>query len=162
MTALDVLRLEQATGRAASELVTWLAPDSVDMTGEPQSFVELSTGRRLMALAQREGACLLLGADNRCRAYEARPRDCRAYPFDFARDGSVQRLQLLPLTDCDYADDGENDAAALDAADQARWSELESYWELVARWNRRAFHRRRLHRSVGSAAEFLAFARAAG
>lgn len=28
-----------------------------------------------------EERCILLGADNRCRAYEARPVQCRTFPF---------------------------------------------------------------------------------
>jgi len=161
VTALDVARLATATGAAPGSLVAWLAPDAVDMTGEPESFVELSEGRRLMTLRQRDDACQLLGADNRCGAYAARPRDCRTFPFDFVEPPSQagpRRLTLLPLDDCDYALDGEQDAAALDADDRARWSELRDYQALVARWNRHAFHRRRLQRAIGNADRFLAFA----
>jgi Fe-S-cluster containining protein len=130
------------------------------MTGEPQSFVELDAGRRLMVLAQQGDACRLLGADNLCRAYAARPRDCRAFPFDFAPVASaplVRRLALLPLSDCYYETDGQNDALLLEAEDRARWDELQTYQALVARWNRRAWHRRRLHKGVGSALQFLDF-----
>jgi Fe-S-cluster containining protein len=164
VTALDVARLVSATGSAPSALVAWLAPDAVDMTGEPESFVELAEGRRLLVLAQHDGACRLLGADNRCQAYAARPRDCRTFPFDFevsvAEPSSPdpRRLTLLPLRDCDYATDGNNDPRVLDADDRARWCELHDYQALVARWNRRAWHRRRLHQSVGDCAAFLAFA----
>jgi Fe-S-cluster containining protein len=167
VTGLDVARLAHATGQPASELVTWLAPDAVNMTGEPQSFVELSEGRRLMVLAQRDGACLLLGKDERCSAYGARPRDCRAFPFDFdgssalapsiAESPAPRRLQLLPLDGCDYATDGVNDPEAIANEDQARWRELGDYWVLVTRWNRRAWHRRRLHKAVGTSREFLEF-----
>jgi Fe-S-cluster containining protein len=164
VTSFDVARLARATGAAPSELVAWLAPDAVDMTGEPQSFVELSQGRRLLALAQQGGACRLLGADNRCSAYSVRPRDCRTFPFDFATSVPAasaperRHLALLPLSDCDYASDGDNDVTLLAAEDRARWDELYSYQTLVARWNRRAWHRRRLHKSVGSAEQFLDFA----
>jgi Fe-S-cluster containining protein len=162
VTSLDVARLAAARAAEPSSLVAWLAPDAVDMTGEPESFVELDEGRRLMVLAQRDGACLLLGADNRCGAYAARPRDCRTFPFDFAETNashsSARHLTLLPLQDCEYDNDGHNDAELLDAEDQARWSELFDYRALVARWNRRAWHRRRLQRRVGDAAAFLAFA----
>jgi Fe-S-cluster containining protein len=135
------------------------------MTGEPQSFVELETGRRLLVLRQADGACSLLGKDERCTAYAARPRDCRAFPFDFDAGSSGEadngvarrRLQLLPLSDCDYATDADNDPAALAAEDEARWRELGDYEALVARWNRRAWHRRRLHKGVGGAGEFLQF-----
>lgn len=140
------------------------------MTGEPESFVELSEGRGLMVLRHRDGACVQLGSDNRCRAYAARPRDCRAFPFDFsapvAGTDTPRRLSLLPLLPlspssplgrCDYATDGENDEAALEMEDQVRWAELRDYQRLVARWNRRAWHRRRLRRSPGDAAQFLAY-----
>lgn len=154
VTAVDVARLARATGAAPSELVHWLAPDEVDMAGEPASFVELREGRRLMVLAHALGACTLLDAGGRCTAYAARPRDCRAYPFDFT-SAPVRRLGLLPLGDCEYAEDGRNDAAELEAEDRARWAELASYQAWVAAWNRRAWHRRRLHKSVGDAADFL-------
>jgi Fe-S-cluster containining protein len=155
-----VQRLAVATGREQHELVEWLAPDVVDMSGEPQSFVDLSAGRRLMVLAQRGGACSLLGTDNRCSAYAARPRDCQAYPFDIARmsDASGKRhLALLPLDGCDYADDGAQDRDALEATDDARFRELERYQAQVARWNRLAWHRRRLGKPIGTATAFLEF-----
>jgi len=163
ITARDLLRLVRATDRSADELVEWLAPDSVDMTGEPESFVELSEGRRLMVLAQREQACLLLDASNRCRAYEARPRDCRAFPFDFERspsatDAARESLKLLPLVGCDHTADGSHDLTALKTEDALRWNELERYQSLVARWNRGVFHRRRLGRVAGTASAFLSFA----
>jgi Fe-S-cluster containining protein len=165
VTALDVRRLAAATGEAASALVEWLPPDAVDMSGEPESFVELAEGRRLMVLAQRDGACALLDRDEACRAYAARPRDCRAYPFDFeplqGPPPRKRRLALLPLEGCEYADDGENDADELEAHDRLRFEELARYQAHVARWNRLAWHRRRLHHSVGDACEFLRFAAAA-
>jgi Fe-S-cluster containining protein len=161
VTSFDVARVLTEARQPPSELVAWLAPDAVDMTGEPQSFVELDRGRRLMVLAQRGGACRLLGADNLCGAYAARPRDCRTFPFDFAPVGSAplgRRLALLPLSDCDYRSDGQNDATLLEVEDRARWDELRAYQALVARWNRRAWHRRRLHKGVGSALQFLDYA----
>lgn len=150
------MRLTQASGLPANELVDWLAPGAVDMAGEPDSFVELAEGRRLLVLRQQNGACRLLGADNLCSQYAARPRDCRAFPFDFSQ-APERRLGLLPLHGCDYAEDGHNDAAALAAEDDARWQELSRYQEQVARWNRRAWHRKRLHKSVGNAEDFLRY-----
>ncbi len=157
-------RLAQTTGRAAPALVEWLAPDAVDMSGEPDGFVELSQGRRLMVLAQSNGACVLLAADDSCSAYAARPRDCQAYPFDFeepAEASAKRHLTLLPLDACEYAEDGNNDPAALSAVDRLRFEELFRYRAQVARWNRLAFHRRRLRQPIGGADEFLRFALAA-
>jgi Fe-S-cluster containining protein len=161
VTALDVMRLANATGLSARELVSWLSPDAVDMTGEPESFVELREGRRLMVLAHRDDACLLLGDGDRCRAYAARPRDCRTFPFDFERHAGsdARHLKLLPLVGCDHAADGQNDVAELRSEDALRWRELEAYQALVARWNRRVFHRRRLGKPhAGSVDAFLDFA----
>ena len=175
ITASDVARLTVASGRAASELVAWLPPDEVDMEGEPESFVELSSGRRLMVLAQARGACVLLTPEDRCSAYAARPLDCRAFPFDFERAASASlrdgkaRLALLPLVtaergeagallSCDYASDGEQNGLELAELDAWRFRELAAYQQVVARWNRLARHRRRLRHPLGSGADFLRFA----
>ncbi len=47
-----------------------------------QLVVESDAG--LMLRSIRDGAedrCVLLGADGKCRAYDARPAQCRAFPF---------------------------------------------------------------------------------
>lgn len=163
LTAHDVLRLAEATGLPVAELVEWLSPDAVDMEGEPQAFVELDVGRRLLVLAQSGDACRLLGPDERCQAYAARPRDCRMFPFDVAKPDSVgqRRLALLPLTDCAYERDGNQQREQLLAEEAARSQELADYQAFVASWNRRAWHRRRLHRGSGPAEQFLSAALAA-
>lgn len=161
VTALDVQRLALATGKPALTLIEWLAPDAVDMSGEPESFVELAQGRRLMVLAQTDGACKLLSSDDSCSAYAARPRDCQAYPFDVERPASVsgkRHLALLPLDTCEYAEDGENDASELAAIDELRFEELARYQARVARWNRLVWHQRRLRKPLGVVSEFLRFA----
>jgi Fe-S-cluster containining protein len=157
VTDRDLERLAGASGVPPQELVDWLQPDAVDMSGEPESFVELSQGRRLMALAHGRFGCALLDAQGRCRVYAARPADCRLFPFDVTRDGARAKLGLLPLVGCDAAWDGNNETAVVEADDGRRWRELERYQELVRRWNRRAAHRRRLGRPAGGSREFLAF-----
>jgi Fe-S-cluster containining protein len=159
VTHHDLRRLVHATGKAAAELVAWLAPDEVDMTGEPETFVELVGGRRLMVLAQRDGACTLLGADNRCQAYAARPRDCELFPFDpeLAADGALQRLELLAFPACEATSDGANDARELAAAHVRRERELTEYRQRVRVWNQLALRRRRFGHPVGGSARFFAF-----
>jgi Fe-S-cluster containining protein len=157
---LDGLGAREPDGVAdARELVDWLAPDAVDMTGEPGSFVELSVGRRLMVLRWSEGGCSFLDATQRCRAYAARPRDCRLFPFDLSRDaaGSVVAVGRLELDAC--GDDRGPPAALaeIDALDRQRWDELAEYQALVTRWNRLARHRRRFRQPAGDAAAFLAW-----
>jgi Fe-S-cluster containining protein len=159
VTHHDVRRLVTATGTAASELVAWLAPDEVDMTGEPETFVELGAGRRLMVLAQRDGACALLDRDDRCRAYASRPRDCELFPFDpeLAEDGTLRRLALLPFSGCEADAGGENDPGELVLGHARRELELGEYRERVRAWNRLAVRRRRFGHTVGGSAAFLAF-----
>jgi Fe-S-cluster containining protein len=160
VTHHDVSRLMRATGRPASELVAWLGPDEVDMTGEPETFVELGAGRRLLVLAQRNGACTLLGPDARCGAYDARPRDCELFPFapELGGDGALASLELLPFSACEAAFDGDNAARELAAAHARREHELSEYRERVHAWNRLARRRRRFRHAVGDGAAFLAFA----
>lgn len=167
VTHRDVARLAGATGEPVHALVDWLAPDEVDMSGEPGSFVELSLGRRLMVLAHRAEQCRWLDESFRCRVYAARPIDCRLYPFSIepCPDGNSIALSLLSFTSCDSPgtadlEPPQSDSIserALALRDEARWSELTEYQGLVARWNRLARHRRRLGRSVGGPAEFFRF-----
>ncbi len=163
VTDADVARLLAATGRPATDLFDWLEPDAVDMTGEPESFVELGPGRRLLVLAHAEGACQLLASDNRCSAYGARPLDCRLFPlnpsFEPESSGKLKRLELLPLSDCRYELDGHTSAANIKQEDELRWQELHRYQAHVARWNRLAKHQRRLGQRVGTAEVFFDFLR---
>jgi Fe-S-cluster containining protein len=159
ITHHDLRRLARGLGCGAATLVDWLAPDAVDMTGEPGSFVELGEGRRLMVLAHRAGACRLLDADRRCEAYDLRPQDCRLFPFDLTRDaaGSVVGVSRLPLDGCGDERGERADLGELSALDARRWGELRDYQEQLERWNRLARHRRRFHRPVGGAADFLSW-----
>lgn len=159
VTHRDVERLLNVLGGSALALVQWLAPDEVDMEGEPSSFVELRGGRRLMVLAQDAGACRFLDEQQRCSVYAARPADCRLFPFHLERDaqGMPRELTLLAFEGCDYQRDGHNDAAELEQSDAARWAELADYQLRVASWNRLVRHRRRFGRLGGDAADFLAF-----
>ncbi len=159
VTDADLVRLARGLGRSAATLVDWLPPDAVDMTNEPSSFVELREGRRLMVLAHREGACHLLDPRQRCSAYEHRPRDCRLFPFDLARDatGAVRRLSRLELDGCGDERGERAEVAELAASDELRWQELRDYHARVERWNRLAGHRRRFRQRPGDAGEFFAF-----
>ena len=165
ITHFDLARLMSALGVEAAELVEFLAPGAVDMSGEPETFVELGVGRRLMVLAQRDGACKLLALDDRCSAYDARPDDCRQFPFDLAEepDGRSLTLTLLPLEGCDYerstpADLGAREHAIVDG-DETRFRRLAAYQALVAHWNRLASRRRRFGHRVGDEADFLSYLR---
>jgi Fe-S-cluster containining protein len=159
LTHHDLRRLSEGLGQAAATLVEWLAPTDVDMTGEPGSFVRLTRGRRLMVLAQSEGACRLLTPDQRCSAYALRPLDCRLFPFDLERDAQGRPLRLSRL-DVNGCGDEQGEAAVLSeisAQDAQRWHELADYQRQLQRWNGVAEHRLRSGRRPGEAADFLAF-----
>jgi Fe-S-cluster containining protein len=152
-------RLTRSLRVPAVSLVAWLSPEDVDPSEEPASFALLPGGPRLMVLAQDSGACRLLGDDARCQAYEARPLDCRLYPFVIERDSDARATGVTPFdpAGCGERRESAESFAELDRADAARWSELEDYQRLVARWNRFARHRQRLgHRAHGES-EFFAF-----
>jgi len=159
LTHRDLARLRRSFGRDARGFVDWLAPDAVDMTSEPSSFVELSVGRRLMVLAHADGACRFLGSDNRCSAYTSRPEDCRTFPFAFESETApnVRRLTLLPLAGCESVAGPAHELETLRANDEQRWRALSEYQSFVLRWNRATRHRRRLGRGVGNAEAFLDF-----
>ncbi|MGC4091195.1 MAG: YkgJ family cysteine cluster protein [Polyangiaceae bacterium] len=159
LTHRDLERLAAASGEPYAALVDWLGPSEVDMSGEPEGFVELAQGRRLMVLAQRDGACRWLDSEQRCRVYAARPADCRAFPFSFEvlEAEAGLSLSLLSGTACDYALDGQQELSQVRDHDQARWRELAEYQALVARWNRLAKHRRMLGHRARGAVDFLDF-----
>jgi Fe-S-cluster containining protein len=160
VTHHDLARLLGSIGARAQDLVEFLTPDAVDMTGEPETLVELGEGRRMMVLAQREGACRFLSAENRCTVYAVRPSDCRLFPFDLTATAESASLSLLPLEGCEFElstdTDLEVEGRALVQDDATRSRELSEYRALVARWNQLAKRRRRFGHRVGGAAEFLA------
>lgn len=158
LTDADLARLIAASGEPAHELIEWLPPDAVDMAGEPSSFVELASGRRVMVLAQRDGACRFLTSD-RCSVWPARPRSCRLYPLDpsFGRRSGIRRLRVLTAgVDCRYTLDGEVPLSALRQDDAELKRELCDFHQLLERWNRAQLRRRRLMRRLLGAEEFLA------
>ena len=159
LTSADLRQLVARSGEAASQIVAWLEPNAVDMTGEPGSFVLLEQGRALMTLAQRDAACRFLGADQRCTVYEGRPASCRLFPFapSFAARGGLRRLRLLSGTECDHARDGYNDPHALRIADEQRWAEHRAHLAQIDTWNRAQRHRARLGHKLRGALEFLEF-----
>jgi Fe-S-cluster containining protein len=161
LTHADLRRLVDATNRDASQLVDWLQPDAVDMTGEPGSWVLLdhAARRALMTLARGDTGCRFLGENDGCGVYEARPASCRLYPLDpsFGPRGGLRRLRLLPGADCDHARDGHNDPHALRRADDQRWAEHRAHSEQIEIWNRAQRHRARLGHRLRGSAEFLRF-----
>ncbi len=53
-----------------------------------EAHTRLARNRAQLTLKEAPGgACEFLGADGRCRIYEARPEQCRAFPQDWRVEG---------------------------------------------------------------------------
>lgn len=165
VTAADVRRLCTHTGLSPHEFLDLRRPTEVDLEGEPESLALLPEGERLVALARdAEGACTFLRqeADGRetCSVHPARPRSCRAYPFDRPASPS-QRLGLHPAALCPT--ETGHLAVLTEPAAESEWltvvqerdRELEEHAAWLAAWNRRQRLRRRLQKSRLSALDFL-------
>lgn len=177
VTHVDVVRL--ARGAPPQSFVEWLAPDEVDMAGEPESFVELAVGRRLLVLAHKGSAgpqaadCTFWREDEGCSVYPQRPTACRTYPFEPEAhgDGEQRRVHLRVHPDvvCDestgifaFSGDAADEALAEDdttrdvlSSHETRQRELSDYVARVSAWNRRQRRRRLAGRQPESAAVFL-------
>jgi Fe-S-cluster containining protein len=67
LTDADITRLSAAAGLSEETFIS--------------RHTELATNRRQLSLANTpDGSCILL-KDNRCSLYEARPGQCRDFPF---------------------------------------------------------------------------------
>lgn len=159
VTDADLLRIVEHTGLAASELVKWIDRHGIDLPGEPESFVTLRHGRRVMVLRHVHGHCRFLGADDRCTIYEARPLGCRIFPFDpdFNREGELVRLRMIDATECPYERDGKNSKTKIRALYYKSEAERSQYEAKVAEWNREQRARIRKGQAAATAAEYLAF-----
>ncbi len=164
ITGADLRRLVRATGHAPADLVDFLTPEQVDMTGEPQSFSLLDVGRRVMALRRHRHhhdddtlSCQFLDANEGCSVYDARPRACRVFPFDasFGRRGGVRRLRLLPGTDCQHELNGRVSPRSLHHEHTALSRELSEYSQFLDTWNQTQRHRLRLRHALLSQDAFL-------
>lgn len=144
LTDSDAQRLMQQ-GLQLETFVQWLAPEEVDMTGEPETFVHLPQGRRLMTLAWEGQGCVFLSGDS-CSTHADRPLSCRLYPFApvLGRRGGIHRLRMLDLTDCEHS--LGRPAKAQQVARLTEWhrAELAAYVLKVSSFNRRQAHRQRL------------------
>lgn len=162
LTHFDIARMVGATQLLPEELGEWLAPDEVDMAGEPGSFVELNVGRRLLVLSHGDDGCRFLSRDGLCQGYAARPATCAAYPYSIECVGGANQVVLLSDAPCERAG-AERQLATEGAVAQALAaaarveSELLSYFGVVEGWNRQQRRRRLVGRAPRSAADYFAY-----
>ena len=160
LTDSDIKRIVRHTGEASHELVRWVDKNGIDMDDEPEAFVMLRQGRRVMVLRHEGGGCRYLGSDDRCTIYNHRPLGCRIFPFDptFAEDtGKLRRLKLIPATDCLYELDGKNDVDGIRVLHGRHLKATSTYQSKVARWNARQTERKSRGKKVQTAREFFVF-----
>ena len=160
LTDADLKRIVRHTGEASHELVRWVDKNGIDMDDEPEAFVVLRQGKRVMVLRHEGGGCRYLGTDDRCTIYNHRPLGCRIFPFDptFAEDtGKLRRLKLIQATDCLYELDGDNDVDKMRTLHGKHLSATSSYQAKVARWNARQAERKNRGKSTQTAADFFTF-----
>ena len=159
LTDQDVLRIQQRTGEEALGFVRWVDRNAIDMDDEPEAFVRLRQGKRVMVMRQGGGGCHFLGKDDRCRIYASRPLGCRIFPFDptYNKQGKLTRLKLIQATDCIYELDGDNDPDDVQKLHQRHDDATTRYHERIATWNQEQARRKRQGKSAQSARDFLSF-----
>lgn len=159
LTDGDVERIAERTGAAPSDFVRFIDRNAIDMDDEPEAFVRLRQGKRVMVMRQGAGGCHFLGADDRCTIYAARPLGCRVFPFDptFGADGKLRRLKLIQAADCRYELDGDNDPRKIRELQERHETVTTRYHQRIAEWNREQTRRKRQGRAVQTAKKFLSF-----
>lgn len=159
LTDKDVMRIAERTGDDPRTFVRWVDRMGIDMDDEPEAFVRLRQGKRVMVMRQGRGGCHYLGADERCTIYASRPLGCRIFPFDptYTKQGKLRRLKLIQATDCQYELDGNNEPKAIQDLHGRHEATTRAYQERVATWNSEQARRRRQGHSPQTAPEFLVF-----
>jgi Fe-S-cluster containining protein len=159
LTDTDLSLIQGRTGDHPSDFVRWVTRHEIQMDDEPEAFVVLRQGKRVMTLRHGRRGCHFLGDDDRCTIYEKRPLGCRIFPFDptFDKQGSLRRLKLIDATDCQYELDGRNDPQRLRSLHARYENATTRYHERVAEWNRVEAARRRKGRAARTAREFLEY-----
>jgi Fe-S-cluster containining protein len=159
LTDQDVARISQRTGERPTAFVRWVDRNGIDMDDEPEAFVRLRQGKRVMVMRQGAGGCHFLGKDDRCTIYGARPLGCRIFPFDpsYTKQGKLRRLKLIQATDCLYELDGANDPNAVRELHTRHEGATLAYQARIAEWNLVQTRRKRQGKQAQTAGEFLKF-----
>lgn len=159
LTDQDVVRITQRTGDKPQDFIRWVDRHGIDMDDEPEAFVRLRQGKRVMVMRHQNGGCRYLGADNRCTIYSSRPLGCRIFPFDpeYDKRDNLRRLRLIQATDCQYDLDGKNDPNVIRQLHARHEGATAAYQARVAEWNQQQARRVRSGRSAQTAREFLSF-----
>jgi len=164
LTDADVARIIDRTHEKAVDIVRFVNRHQIDMDDEPEAFVRLRQGKRVMVLAHRNGGCHYLGSDNRCKIYGFRPLGCRVFPFDprFTKTGALRRLRLIQATECKYELDGKNYVANIRELQHRHDDAVNAYHDKIAHWNKQQLARRRKGLAAETVSAYLEFLGLAG
>jgi Fe-S-cluster containining protein len=160
LTDFDVKRIAARTGDAPKDFVTWVDRQGIDMDDEPEGFVILKQGKRVMTLRHERGGCRYLDEEDRCSIYTSRPVGCRIFPFDPTfgkKDGKLRRLTLIQAADCKYELDGKNSVPEIKKLSEQHEETTHAYQDRIAEWNSVQTKRKRSGKSAQTAREFFAF-----
>jgi len=160
LTDSDVKRIVARTGEKPETFLRWVDRHGIEMDDEPEGFVSLRQGKRVMVLRHARNGCYFLGSDNRCTIYSSRPLGCRIFPFDPTfnqKDGKLRRLTLIQATDCKYELDGKNDVDELRALNEKYEAAAEAFQDRIAEFNKLQAARKRQGKTAGTAKKFLEF-----
>jgi Fe-S-cluster containining protein len=159
VTDRDLVRLVQIARRPARDLVRWVTSKQIDLDDEPEAFVRLRAGKRVMTLRHDRRGCILLDEQLRCSVYDARPLGCRVFPFDalFDRAKKLRRLELIPATECPYDLSGRHTIKRIRQQQTEFLDEVEAYQAKIAAFNSLQQKRRKLGRALMCSTDFLRF-----
>ena len=145
--------------RPVADHVRWVTAQQIDLDDEPEAFVRLRPGKRVMTLRQGPKGCIFLGADQRCGVYAARPLGCRVFPFDseFDRHGKIRRLELIQATECPYDLTGHHRVSDVRRQQIEFRDEVDAYQAKVAAFNELQRKRRRSGRALLASRDFFWF-----
>lgn len=134
----DVKRLADGTMLPVDSFARFVAEGDISLEKRSPWWIRLARRRYVMALRWKRGACVFLGEDNRCGAYDHRPLACREHPFSISHSesGALLDLSMSRVVDCPHEWDGEQKRRDLVAL--SRWTsrESETYTGRVRLWNR--------------------------
>jgi Fe-S-cluster containining protein len=159
ITDRDLRRLVEYTRQRPADLVRWVAAKNIDLDDEPEAFVRLRAGMRVMTLRHHRSGCVLLDANQLCTAYAVRPIGCRVFPFDSSYDskGRIRRLELIQATDCPYEPTGKQSIPTLRRQQLEFLDEVDAYQAKVAAFNHLQDCRTRKRRSLLTGRDFFGF-----
>lgn len=138
----DVKRIAKHTGLKADKIVRFVDSSAVEPDEMDDSWVELSYGKRFMALRRAKDRCMFLDDNNLCTIYEARPMTCRTFPLQIYLtddDKKIEKITLNRMIKDKYPLAKEKTKTKKTALKQAIKEDRQdnAFWDKIAKWNKK-------------------------